>query len=228
MARVLILVEGETEETFVKELLAPHLSMRGHVAEARLMGNARLRARRGGIRPWPSTRADILRHLGSDAGIRVSTMVDYYALPASGDGAWPGRAAAAPLAFASKAPTMVAALASDVAFSMGRNFDPRRFVPYVMMHEFEALLFSDCERFARGIGQPELAARFEKVLQSFASPEEINDSPLTAPSKRVIEIVPTYQKPFHGNVAALEIGLDAMRAACPTFDDWVTSLERIV
>ncbi len=100
-----------------------------------------------------------------------------------------------------------------------------RFIPYVMMHEFEALLFSDCERFARGIGQPNLVKTLTAVREKYASPEEINDSPVTAPSKQVIGIFPKYEKPFHGNVAALEIGLERIRTECPTFNDWITELE---
>ena len=227
MARVLIHVEGETEETFVKELLAPHLLDFGHYAQARLMGNARLRSRRGGIRAWTSAKGDIIRHLREDPGVTVTTMVDYYALPSSGDGAWPGRETATMLAFDAKAPALCAALAADVSTAMGRGFDPVRFVPYVMMHEFEALLFSDCARFAQGIGQPGLASALEGVRAGFSSPEEINDSPLTAPSKRVLGIVPKYEKPFHGNLAALNIGLDAIKAECPIFAAWLITLERL-
>ena len=57
MARLLIHVEGQTEETFVNELLRAHLVTKGyHSVEARIVGNARLRERRGGIRAWPSAK----------------------------------------------------------------------------------------------------------------------------------------------------------------------------
>ena len=68
---------------------------------------------------------------------------------------------------------------------MGPGFDRSRFVPYVMMHEFEALLFSDCDAFARGIFRPELGTDFQRIRDAFDSPEEIDDSPITAPSKRI-------------------------------------------
>ena len=61
MARLLVHVEGETEETFVNEILAPHLRRYGFTrVSARLLGNARQRDRRGGIRGWDSVRGDIL------------------------------------------------------------------------------------------------------------------------------------------------------------------------
>ena len=96
-----------------------------------------------------------------------------------------------------------------------------------MMHEFEALLFSDCERFRRGIGRPDLAASFQGIRDDFASPEEIDDSPETAPSKRVESLVPRYEKPLLGTLAALEIGLDVMRRECPHFGAWLAHLEEL-
>ena len=78
MTRLLVHVEGQTEETFVNEVLAPHLYRRGYSGVgARLMGNARQRSRRGGISPWPAARIDILNHLREDEGSHATTMVDY-------------------------------------------------------------------------------------------------------------------------------------------------------
>lgn len=226
MARLLIHVEGETEETFVTEVLAPHLHGFGYThADARLLGNARQRRFRGGIRSWATVRRDILNHLREDSGCLASTMVDYYGLPQTGAGAWPGREAAGRLPFREKAAAVTEALHADVGAAMGSDFDPRRFVPYVMMHEFEAMLFSDCTRFGEGIGRSHLAPRFQAIRDQFATPEEIDDSPLTAPSKRVVELIPEYQKPLLGTLAILEIGLDAIRAECPHFRAWLEHLE---
>jgi Domain of unknown function (DUF4276) len=94
-----------------------------------------------------------------------------------------------------------------------------------MMHEFEGLLFSDCERFGRGIGRSDLAAGFQAIREQFDTPEEINDSPETAPSKRVIELVPNYDKPLMGTLAVLEIGIDTIRRECPHFNQWLTRME---
>lgn len=226
MARLLIHVEGETEETFVNEILAPHLYRHGYTkVSARLLGNARLRDRRGGIRGWRSVRDDILNHLKEDARCLATTMVDYYALPQSGVKAWPGRGEAGLLPFPQKAPTVQAALFADISVEMGSGFDPSRFIPYVMMHEFEGLLFSDCEKFATGIGRPDLVPQFQAIRAVFDSPEEINDSPITAPSKRIKELIPDYEKPLLGTLAILEIGLDIIRAECPLFRQWLEHLE---
>lgn len=226
--RLLVHVEGETEETFVNEVLAPYLYTKGYSqVGARLLGNSRQRAKRGGIRSWSSVRADIIAHLKQDAGCVATTMVDYYALPQSGGEAWPGRSASPQQAFATRASSVEGALAADLIGAFGSYINPNRFVPFVLMHEFEALLFSDCARFAESIARPELAEAFQAIRSDFESPEHINDSPLTAPSKRIEALLPGYQKPLYGNIAALDVGLHAMTAECHNFRRWLGSLERV-
>jgi hypothetical protein len=227
MSRLLIHVEGETEEAFVNEVLASHLYAWGYTkVSARLVGNARQRDRRGGIRAWSAVRKDILHHLKEDAGCLSTTMVDFYALPQTGDRAWPGRAEAAQLDFAAKAVAVESALLADICSERGDGFEQSRFVPYVMMHEFEGLLFSDATKLGLGIGRPDLSPKFQAIRDQFATPEEINDSPLTAPSKRIIQLVPGYEKPLMGTLAVLEIGLDAIRQECPLFRGWIERLEQ--
>jgi hypothetical protein len=221
MSRLLIHVEGQTEEDVVNEVLRDHLVTAGyHSVSARIIGNARLRQRRGGIRPWPSVRRDIINHLKEDAECIATTMVDYYGLPTQ----WPGRKKASELVFAQKAPCVEKALLDDLADAM----DNRRFVPFVVMHEFEGLLFSDCGAFSRAIGRPNLESKFKAIRDQFETPEEINDSPDTAPSKRVEELVPEYEKPLLGALAILEIGLARIRAECVHFDKWLKRLESLV
>lgn len=226
MPRLLIHVEGETEETFVQNLLVNHLTKFGwESVSARLMGNARLRQRRGGIRSWSSVRLDVVKTLREDSGAVAALMVDYYALPRTGEKAWPGRNEAEKLPFAKKAPSVIAELRRDLGEFTNEEFDQRRFVPYIMMHEFEALLFSDCAAFSKGIHQPLLRDSFQKIRDGFETPEMINDSPLTAPSKRIIGLIPNYEKPLLGTLGILEIGIDRVREQCPHFNEWLTQLE---
>ena len=95
MTRLLVHVEGQTKESFVNQILAPHLCVRGFsMVGARVVGNARQRSQRGGIRAWPVARRDILNHLRRDAASVSTTMVDYYGLSYTGIEAWPGRSQA--------------------------------------------------------------------------------------------------------------------------------------
>lgn len=229
MARLLIHVEGQTEEDFVNDVLRNYLVGQGyHSVDARLVGNARLRERRGGIRPWPPVKRDITNHLREDQGCIATTMVDYYALPQSGAGAWPGRAQSKGLkTIEQKALCVQTAVRDDLVAEMGNRFDSDRFVPFVVMHEFEGLLFSDCVAFSHGIGRSDLEPRFRMIREQFATPEEINDSPGTAPSKRIEALVPGYEKPLLGVLAVLEIGLPAIRKECPLFNGWLKKLESL-
>jgi hypothetical protein len=119
VARLLVHVEGQTEETFVKEILAPHLMSQGFESVgARIVGNARLRGRRGGIRAWPAVKKDILNHLREDPGCATTTMVDYYGLPQTGERGWPGRDAAQHLKTVDKAAQVQIALAAEVTAEM--------------------------------------------------------------------------------------------------------------
>lgn len=228
--RLLVEVEGPTEEEFVKNILCPYLLDRGYErVDARILGNARQRDRRGGITNWPSASKDILRHLQEDRGRVVTTIVDYYALPASEHGGWPGRRQAASLVATSteRAEAVEAALLTDIISRMSKAFDPSRFVPFIAMHEFEALLFSDCDRFAATLGEQQLATGLSAIRNAFRTPEDINDSPMTAPSKRILSLVQRYEKPFHGVMALLDIGLEKVRAECPHFDQWLQRLESL-
>ena len=226
MPRILVHVEGQTEERFVNAVLAPHLQSVGYTSvSARLLGNARQRMRRGGIRNWSAVRTDILNHLKEDRFILATTMVDYYGLPDT----WPGRVVAKGKDTLSQRASLIQdALREDIWKSLGDDFDSRRFVPYVVMHEFEGLLFSDPERFAKSIGKSDLSSDFLAIRNAFSNPEEINDSPDTAPSKRVKAIYKGYQKPLMGVLAIEEIGLETIRLECPLFNGWIEELEQRV
>ena len=229
MRRLLVHVEGVTEETFVKDVLCPHLGCRGYSSvAARLMGNARPRSHRGGGLSWQSVRESILRHLKQDRQVVATTMVDYYGMPESRSKRWPGRVDAARLAFEQRAETIQDALARDIQNDMGTGFDPDRFIPYVSMHEFEALLFSDCMSFADSVGSPEIGNAMQGILDRFGSPEEIDDSQETAPSKRILALLPSYDKVAMGAVAIGDIGLDDIRRHCPNFACWLSRLEAVV
>ncbi len=178
---------------------------------------------------WNVAKREILRNLKDSAGRYVTTMVDYYGLPQTGNRAWPGRAAASNLPFAQKASTVESAMMEEVVAEMGGDsFYPNRFIPFVVMHEFEGLLFSDCAAFSSGIERPDLEGSFQAIRDNFNSPEEIDDSPINAPSKRVERLIPAYEKPFLGTLAVIEIGLERIRTECQHFNQWLETIEGVV
>jgi len=225
MKRLLVHVEGQTEETFVNEVLAPHLFDCGFEdVAARIIGSARIRS---GIPAWQSARDDLVRQIKQTSRCCHTTLVDYYRLPISRSRAWPGRVEANRVSYPRKARTVETAIFAAIEEELETELSPTRFIPFVLMHEYEGLLFSDCESFARGIERPELAEDFQEIRDQFNSPEEINDSPETAPSRRVEKLVKGYNKPLLGTLAAIEIGLDVIREECPHFNQWLTRLEQL-
>ncbi len=225
MKRLLVHVEGQTEETFVNEVLAPHLLGFGFEDVAvRIIGSARMRS---GIPAWQSARDDLVRQIRQSTSCCHTTMVDYYRLPTSKARRWPGRVEANGVPYPNKAGTVESAILAAIEEELEMELPPTRFIPFVLMHEYEGLLFSDCEKFARGIERPDLAKDFQGIRDQFNTPEEINDSPETAPSKRVERLVTGYDKPLLGTLAAIEIGLEVIRDECPHFNDWLTRLEEL-
>jgi hypothetical protein len=102
-----------------------------------------------------------------------------------------------------------------------------RFLPYLQLHEYEGLLFSDPGAFANGISQPHLAGQLQAIRQGFPTPEDIDESPASAPSKRVLTLCPSYSKVLDGTRAAGTVGIETMWDECPHFRDWVESLREL-
>lgn len=212
--RLLVLVEGHTEVTFVNAILRPHL------------GNADIRATmigKGGINKWDPAKREILRFLKQDTNLIVTTIVDYYGLPSN----WPGKVEADGMAHDEKAPH----IQKNILESIGTEYKDYklsdRLFPFVMMHEFESLLFSDCDALASAVGRPAIRDELQRVKDQFDTPEHINNSFDTKPAKRILNIFPDYQKVLHGSIAAKSIGLKKMRAECPHFNSWITKLEQL-
>lgn len=110
------------------------------------------------------------------------------------------------------------------------DINDHRFIPYIQLHEFEALILSDPSRLSERF--PECKSQVEelsKVCQKFSSPELINDGTTTAPSKRITQFIPGYES-SKVSVAPLmvqKIGLPQIRERCPHFNDWLTQLEEL-
>lgn len=216
MRRLHVVVEGLTEQTFVDELLYPLLLENGVAAIPHSLG--------GNVR-WSRLKMDVVLFLKSDPAASVTTFFDYYGLVHRRNSQFPGKATLGKFDGAVKKKRAIEeAMFHEVEEALGRRFDPLRFIPYVQMHELEGLLFSDPERAATGMYRPEIAPALRAISVLFATPEEINDDVTTAPSKRIERILPSYDKNTLGNLAALQIGLDTIRAACPLFNEWVTKL----
>lgn len=215
MIQLHIFCEGETEQRFVNIVLRPHLFSFSIQIETVFSGGVtkydRLKNGRFGIR-------NLLKKPKKNA--RFSTMIDLYKYPKDA----PGRAEAEKLNHIpyQKVDALEKALADD--------FNDFRFVPYLQMHEFEALLLVEPSKLISSFQgfEKEILALAESI-KSFDSPELIDEGEHSAPSKRIINFVPDYirGKSLFGPQVAAAIGLPAICAKCPHFNAWIQKLEKL-
>jgi len=216
MNRVLISVEGQTEETFVREILTRHLWDR-NVDPIPIVVSTKIVKQgnkfKGGLTSYAQARNDIQRLLRDTNAVAVATMYDLYKLPTD----FPGYSTRP----AGNCYTKVAYLESEFR----KEISHPRFRPYLQVHEFEAFLFVDPEITARMFPEVNRLPELVAIKGEFNSPEEINDGNTTAPSKRILRLFPNYEKPLYGALVAIDTGLDRIRAECRHFNEWLIWLE---
>jgi hypothetical protein len=222
MNRVLILVEGQTEETFVREVLSHHLSSYGvHpipviVATKRIKSGAKFK---GGVGQYSQIRDDLRRLLNDTGAAGVTTMLDYYGIPRD----TPGFVTSSATESRSRVRQIERAIEQDIG--MLRSHAP--FKAFLVLHEYEGLLFSEPAQIAATLPESGILEELLAIRAKFSSPEEIDEGEETHPSARIARLAPGYQKPFHGVLIALAIGLTSMRSVCPHFNQWVDWLESL-
>lgn len=218
MRKILLLVEGQTEETFVKTVLNPHLETFDRYAVPKIIATKIVKRGnqfKGGVPSYDNVRRQISRLLGDTSAVAIGTLIDYYALPPS----FPGKNTIQGTTAVDRVEYLENQLKTDIS--------ERRFIPYYSLHEFEALLFSSPQEIANTLTAPQKAADLQAIRLMFSSPEQINDNPLTCPSARIRTLFPEYQKPLHGSLVTQRIGLQRIRTECSHFSQWLGLLERV-
>lgn len=217
------IVEGQSESGFLKPFLAEHLADRGVDLHVPVIGSG---SGKGGMkfRSFNQVCEELSDFLADRRKPWVTTFLDYYGLPTGTRLGW------------DFVPTTKAARGvegiEDRLLTGVRAIDGRsagRFLPYIQLHEFEALYFADPETLARVLEAPTLAERFARIVRDCGGCEQINDSPHTAPSKRIEQLCPQYIKGrstrAHAPRLGAQLDIRSVRAHCPRFDVWLTRLE---
>ncbi len=219
MSKVLILVEGQTEEEFVVNVLAPHLATFGVFPIPVIIPTRNPQGSepsiKGGSASWRKIKKTLLGLLNDSSAAMVTTMFDFYMRPED----WPGNDS-----------LLIGSCYDHVRHleeACNQEISHQKFSSYLSLHEFEALLFAAPETFANSFPELNLRDALFAIRAQFQSPEEINDDPATAPSKRIKELCPIFRKRSDGPIIALEIGLAQIRAECPHFNEWLTKLEAV-
>lgn len=212
MIRLCVICEGHTEAEFVKACLEPHLRAFNVLAYPSLIKTRPGKQGGGGV-----TVERVVQHLRHEyhSSDRITTLLDYY-----GFGQTNGLTQ-----------TQLQDEILKLAAIKIKKFNPQYVLPYVQMYEFEGLLFSNVDEFQWVLDGWNMEAhqKLTNIRASFNSPEEINNSYLTAPSKRILQIFQRgeYSKTEHGPIIANEIGLTRIRSECRLFNNWMTSLEAL-
>lgn len=217
MKRLLIVVEGDTEKEFIDKVLSPYLYSKG----LQSVECFKIKHTKGGLTKYQHLKTDLINCVYEN-NVLVSTLIDFYALPKD----FPKYEDAAKIVNKGERLSFLEkAIVEDIETEKGKSFP--NLLPYIQLHEFEALVFSSIDSI-RAL-YSEYDAKFneiEQVMDAYPNPEDINDSPQTAPSKRLKnnQLIRGYNKVNDGIMIIEETGIDVVLAKCPRFSKWVETL----
>ncbi len=217
-SEVYLVVEGATEQLFVERVLAPYCAIHGiylHPTQVPKKGE------KGGDVRFARVKTCVGNFLKQRSDTRVGTFLDYYGLKE-----WPSLddvRSAQGLSTADIAMKLNDAARQELCREFPDLDVANRFVPFIAVHEFEALLFSDASLLASSLGID--VSNINETLRKYGSPEAINTRPDKIPSKQIEKwLGGRYIKTVQGIAVADKIGIDKMRSACPNFNDWLNRL----
>lgn len=230
MIQLRVVVEGQTEEELVKQLVKPHLEPLAVYATPVVVMTKRERDGRKhtGGGDWDKWREEIALHCRDRRPtLRITTLFDLYGLPRN----FPALDQHSRIKDTAQ---RVLVLEQEMAKAIG----DARFIPYIQRHEFEALVLAGLPALADLLPQPRDRAGLRKLIEAIGDtpPEDINDGSATAPSKRLQSFIPSYNpgdrrkgegKSLFGPMATTKTGLPTLRQKCPRFDGWITRLEQL-
>lgn len=221
--RLIVVVEGQTEEAFVRHVLKPHLEPLGVYVSATIVGkmNAQKRGHqgRGGghFRHWQK---DIAHLLTSDKSpsLRVTTLFDLYGLPED----FP------------ELDQHINAIDSNkscdaLTHALAAVFNDHRFIPYIQRHEFEALVLASLDALSELLDAEDDLLGLEALREDISGtpPEDVNEHRESAPSKRLKAHIPGYSKTVHGPLVTEVTGIEVLCERCPRFNAWIRQLEAL-
>lgn len=212
---IIAIVEGTTERVFINSMVRKYLITKNisiKAIDSLVDGDVRFNRNKN----------DIINSLCKKNCPYVTTFIDYYGIKE-----WPGvkdiPIGASPIQIAS----IINEATKEKLIEEYPTIDiERRFIPFIAVHEFEALLFSDCDILIQRLKITD--KKVQAAIRKCKEPESINDGKETAPSKRLEKFAPpSFTKTGTGIAIAEAIGIDAMRQKCPNFNAWISSLENL-
>lgn len=217
MKRLVIIVEGETEESFVNNILCPYFCSKGLYNTIQCF---KTKHSHGGISKYSYIKKDILNTI-YEKDVVVSMMIDFYRLPLD----FPGFSdLKATQTHKEQASLLETEIKKDLEDTQKHQFD--NFIPYIQLHEFEALVFASIKGIDILFEREEMDYKgLMNVIEEHPNPEEINNHPATALSMRLKKLIPGYNKVLHGIEIIKTMGMPELLEKCPRFKTWVESME---
>lgn len=226
MNELYVFCEGPTEQNFCKQVLQATFFPQ-HDGEVRPIRIAHSRrhgvVHRGGVNKYVIIKTDIQNTLKQHqrAGVYFTSMIDLYGLP----GDFPGKSDHC------RDPDNPRLYVEALETAFGIDIGDARFIPHLQLHEYETLLFADVGSFRYSFDECDREIeRLREIVGAFRSVEHINDGPQTAPSKRIIDILPTYRglKTTAGPDIAEYTGIVRLCECCPHFSQWITTIKNVL
>lgn len=212
MKTVIVICEGETEEEFCKTLLSVYLQKYCKIRiEVRLLG---------GNCNWQRIKDMAEKALKQQKNALVTTFFDYYGVKTKKFPNWIETEGINKANVRERIEILENGMLEEIDSNLRY-----RFIPYIQLHEFEALLFNNIEVFDNNFKRSEFnRANLLDVLNEFPDPELINQKIETSPSHRLIEIIPSYNKILYGNMLVEIIGIEQIKQKNKHFNDWIEQL----
>lgn len=215
MKNVYIYCEGQTEEAFINEILYPYFIKMDIAVYPIVCTTKRTTSRkyRGGVNDYNKIKRELTMLCKTHPNEYVTTMFDYYAMPDNTP------------EIGLHDPDIYERI-GKIEAAVNRDIGQANCMFHFMLHEFEAILFSNPESFEL-IAETDVADKIRKIRESYPTPEHINNSPETAPSKRLERLIPNYAKIKNGTLISKDIGIDKILAECPHFCEWIKKIKEL-
>lgn len=215
MKNVYIYCEGPTEESFINEILYPYFLNIGVAVYPIICMTKRTVTKKykGGVSDYGKIKKELTMLCRSHKNEYVTTMFDYYAMPDNTPG----------IDFDD---TDLLKRIKQIESVIDADIGQKNCKFHFMLHEFEAILFSNPNSFER-IADAATVSSIQEIRNSYPTPEHINNSHETAPSKRLEALIPNYAKIKNGTLLSKDMGIDIILEQCPHFRDWIQSISAL-
>ena len=212
MKRVIFIVEGDTEISFIQKCIMPYLYQKGFTnpMNAQKIITNRKKNKKGGNVAFEYLRNDIER-VAATRNVLITTFLDFFRLPTD----FPGYTTDS---------LKIEQIEEAVRENISSIVDRANFLPYIQRHEIEALMYTNMDGFNYVVDKEESLNKLKEIINQYANPEDINSGSETAPSKRLMKIFP-YQKTTDGEIILEALPIDDIRSKCPRFNEWLENLE---